>query len=413
MDLERARRLYETDRRDQARLERVALPPAAGGARGDRRAAAALNRYPDPVRGAAARRSPSATTSTRPGSRSRNGSCEILLAAARGAAASPAPRSSTPGRRSRCTRTSPPLTGATRDPGAAGRRDEHDLDAMLAEITAATRLVLVCNPNNPTGTYLPADADRRLRRARCPTHVDRDPRRGLHRVQTVDDPDATVDLLARYPNLVLLRTFCKVYGLAGLRVRLRARARRSFRAAVDAVRQPFSVNAVAQAAGGRGAPPPGRRHRAGRARPSPSASTSRSGCASSASRTAEIAGQLLLDRPRRPRRGAEIVDGARRAAACSSAPARRSGGPGHIRVTYGTAEENERFLAALRRACSERRSARLSPAAPRVVQTRADGIDADTTDFARPRGRPFGMRIPGPGDLARRSAGQHCPSTCS
>ena len=66
--------------------------------------------------------------------------------------------------------------------------------------------------------------------------------------QTDDDPDATVDLLAELPNLVVLRTFSKFYGLAGLRVGY-AIGSAKFRAAVDAVRQPFSVNALAQAAG--------------------------------------------------------------------------------------------------------------------------------------------------------------------
>ena len=66
--------------------------------------------------------------------------------------------------------------------------------------------------------------------------------------QTNDDPDATLDLLADFPNLVVLRTFSKCYGLAGLRVGY-AIGSANFRAAVDAVRQPFSVNALAQAAG--------------------------------------------------------------------------------------------------------------------------------------------------------------------
>jgi histidinol-phosphate aminotransferase len=65
--------------------------------------------------------------------------------------------------------------------------------------------------------------------------------------QLDDDPDTTVDLRREFPNLVLLRTFSKVYGLAGVRVGY-ALCSPGFRAAVDAVRQPFSVNAVAQAA---------------------------------------------------------------------------------------------------------------------------------------------------------------------
>ena len=65
--------------------------------------------------------------------------------------------------------------------------------------------------------------------------------------QTHEDPDATLDLLAALPNVVLLRTFSKCYGLAGLRVGY-ALCSPQFRAAVDAVRQPFSVNTLAQAA---------------------------------------------------------------------------------------------------------------------------------------------------------------------
>ena len=65
--------------------------------------------------------------------------------------------------------------------------------------------------------------------------------------QADDDPDATVDLLAEFPNLVVLRTFSKVHGLAGLRCGY-ALCSAKFRGAVDAVRQPFSVNELAQTA---------------------------------------------------------------------------------------------------------------------------------------------------------------------
>ena len=66
--------------------------------------------------------------------------------------------------------------------------------------------------------------------------------------QTVEDPDASLDLLRRFDNLVILRTFSKVYGLAGLRVGLSRSGSEEFQAAVDRVRQPFSVNHLAQAA---------------------------------------------------------------------------------------------------------------------------------------------------------------------
>ena len=64
----------------------------------------------------------------------------------------------------------------------------------------------------------------------------------------LDDPDATLDLLPQFPNLVLLRTFSKVYGLCGLRVGFGLCGSAEFKRAVDQVRQPFFCNAAAQAA---------------------------------------------------------------------------------------------------------------------------------------------------------------------
>jgi histidinol-phosphate aminotransferase len=126
-------------------------------------------------------------------------------------------------------------------------RDTHDLDAMAREITAATRMVIVCNPNNPTSTALPFD--------RIAAFVERVPRHvvvvldeAYCEYTALDDPDATVDLLPRHPNLVLLRTFSKVYGLCGLRVGFALCGSEELPRAVDQVRQPFFCNAAAQAA---------------------------------------------------------------------------------------------------------------------------------------------------------------------
>jgi histidinol-phosphate aminotransferase len=126
-------------------------------------------------------------------------------------------------------------------------RHEHDLDAMAREITAATRLVIVCNPNNPTSTALPyaqiADFV-----AQVPRHIAVILDEAYCEYNTLDDPDATLDLLKKHPNLVLLRTFSKVYGLCGLRVGFALCGDQSFVQAVDQVRQPFFCNAAAQAA---------------------------------------------------------------------------------------------------------------------------------------------------------------------
>ncbi len=127
-------------------------------------------------------------------------------------------------------------------------QDRHDLAAMAREVTVATRLVLVCNPNNPTSTALPlsdieaflADIPRQvaviLDEAYCEFSLQ------------LGDPYASLELLARHPNLVLLRTFSKVYGLAGLRVGYGLCGTETFCTAVDQVRQPFYLNVAAQAA---------------------------------------------------------------------------------------------------------------------------------------------------------------------
>jgi histidinol-phosphate aminotransferase len=126
--------------------------------------------------------------------------------------------------------------------------DRHDLDAILAEITVATRLVLVCNPNNPTSTALRLDEVAAFL-DRVPSHVcvilDE---AYCEFALALGDTYASVDLLRRHANLVLLRTFSKVYGLAGLRVGYALCGSPDFRVAVDQVRQPFYLNAAAQAA---------------------------------------------------------------------------------------------------------------------------------------------------------------------
>ena len=126
--------------------------------------------------------------------------------------------------------------------------DRHDLDAIATEVTVATRLVLICNPNNPTSTAIGLDADRRVHAA-DPSHVAVILDEAYCEFSlTLGDTYASLELLRKYPNLVLLRTFSKVYGLAGLRVGYALCGAEDFRVAVDQVRQPFYLNAAAQAA---------------------------------------------------------------------------------------------------------------------------------------------------------------------
>jgi histidinol-phosphate aminotransferase len=126
--------------------------------------------------------------------------------------------------------------------------DRHDLPAMAREITVATRLVLICNPNNPTSTALELEAVTDFLNE-IPRHVcvilDE---AYCEFALSLGDPYASLELLRRFPNLVLLRTFSKVYGLAALRVGYALCGSPEFRVAVDQVRQPFYLNAAAQAA---------------------------------------------------------------------------------------------------------------------------------------------------------------------
>ncbi|MUL46642.1 pyridoxal phosphate-dependent aminotransferase [Mycobacterium sp. CBMA293] len=122
----------------------------------------------------------------------------------------------------------------------------HDLDAMLAAITDRTRLIFVCNPNNPTSTVLdPAKLAEFV--AKVPPHI----------LVVLDEayveyirdgllPDS-LGLVRKHPNVVVLRTFSKAYGLAGLRIGY-AVAHEDIVTALGKVYVPFTATNVSQAA---------------------------------------------------------------------------------------------------------------------------------------------------------------------
>ncbi len=121
----------------------------------------------------------------------------------------------------------------------------HDLDAMLAAITPNTRIVFVANPNNPTGTTASREELARFVNA-VPTNV----LLALDEayIEFLNEP---LDLLPEIrnggkPNLLLMRTFSKIYGLAGLRIGYGI-GHPDFIAALEKIRQPFNINLVAQA----------------------------------------------------------------------------------------------------------------------------------------------------------------------
>jgi histidinol-phosphate aminotransferase len=125
----------------------------------------------------------------------------------------------------------------------------YDLDAMLARVGPRTRMVYVCNPNNPTGTYVD--------RERLTAFVDALPEHVLcvvdeayHEYVTADDyPDSIGELVVRggRGNVMVLRTMSKIYGLAGLRIGWGVGPEHVVRA-IDTVRGPFEMNALANEA---------------------------------------------------------------------------------------------------------------------------------------------------------------------
>ncbi|MFD0670402.1 histidinol-phosphate transaminase [Cohnella sp. GCM10027633] len=122
----------------------------------------------------------------------------------------------------------------------------HDLPAMLARVTDKTKIVWVCNPNNPTGTIVSKDE--------LVTFLDQVPQNVMVVLdeaycEYIEDPSYPdgLELLPKYPNLVLLRTFSKIYGLAALRVGYGI-ARADVIRAVNPIRPPFNTSRVGQAA---------------------------------------------------------------------------------------------------------------------------------------------------------------------
>ena len=121
----------------------------------------------------------------------------------------------------------------------------HDLPAMLRAITPQTRVMFVANPNNPTGTLIPKQEIENLVRE-VPEHVLLVMDEAY--LEFIDDPPHLVELVrsGARPNLVLMRTFSKIYGLAGLRLGYGI-AHPAIASAFEKIRQPFNINALIQA----------------------------------------------------------------------------------------------------------------------------------------------------------------------
>lgn len=306
-----------------------------------REAASSMNRYPDPDATALRRRLADRHETDPARIAVSNGSCEILLAAA-AALLEPGAEIVYAWPAFSMYPNLAAMSGAREIRVPLQEDQTHDLEAMLAEVTAATQLVIVCNPNNPTATYLPLPEIKAFVE-RVPDHVTVILDEAYIRFQLEDDPEDSVDLLKGHANLVILRTFSKSHSLAGLRVGY-ALCSPEFRAAVDAVRQPFSVNALAQAAA--------------------------IAALANEDRVDRQIEQAIIERMRVEGGLAELgltttlsqanfswislgenraevedaVVGVLAQAGIIVRPGRLLGGPGWLRASYGTPEQNDRFL---------------------------------------------------------------------
>ncbi|WP_112874849.1 histidinol-phosphate transaminase [Paracoccus endophyticus] len=137
-------------------------------------------------------------------------------------------------------RISAMAAGAT--PVAVGERDRTtDIDALIAGATPATRLIFVANPNNPTGTMVPLDELERLALAVPQAILVID---AAYAEYVGGDYDGGADLATRLPNVVMTRTFSKIYGLGGLRVGW-AYGPREIIDVLNRIRGPFNLSGPA------------------------------------------------------------------------------------------------------------------------------------------------------------------------
>ena len=217
----------------------------------------------------------------------------------------------------------------------------HDLEAMAKTIDDETYVAWIANPNNPTGTFAPhGQVEAFLRRVPERVLVVLD--EAYNEYLTPDLRFDTVKLIKRHPNLVVTRTFSKAYGLAGLRVGY-ALAHPSVADVMNRVRQPFNVNSIALAAA--------------RAALDDMEFVARSYAENLQGMRQLEEGAKRLGLDYIPSHGNFLTIRVGKAAEVYKKLLKRGvivrpvgGGyqlPEHLRVTIGTAQENERFLGAL------------------------------------------------------------------
>ncbi len=217
----------------------------------------------------------------------------------------------------------------------------HDLDAMAALVNERTRLVFIANPNNPTGTWVDSAALHAFLKSMPQTTLVVLDEAYIEYVEDASFPDAS-RWLHEFPNLVVTRTFSKAYGLAGLRVGY-ALSHPGVAGLLNRVRQAFNVNSLALAAATAALDDDEHLQK--------SIELNHAGMAQLA------AGLDRLPVTRVPSRGNFVlIDCKRPAGPLYEAilrqgvivrPVANYGLPNHLRITVGTAAQNQRMLAAL------------------------------------------------------------------
>lgn len=229
---------------------------------------------------------------------------------------------------------------------APARDYGHDLDALGDLIGPRTRVVWIANPNNPTGTWLSADRLYDFIAALPRTCVVVVDEAYTDYVEAPDFPDAT-HWLAEFPNLIVTRTFSKVHGLAALRVGYGI-SDPGVADLLNRVRQPFNLNALAQAAA-LAALDDAEHLAASIALNREGMDQLRRGCDGLGLGYIPSVGNFLTIDLGRP--AAAIYQSLLREG-CITRPVANYGLPNHLRVTIGLQAENARLLAALERVLS-------------------------------------------------------------
>jgi histidinol-phosphate aminotransferase len=220
----------------------------------------------------------------------------------------------------------------------------HDLNAFHALITDRTRMIFIANPNNPTGTFTTSD-ELLAFLEKVPAHIIVVVDEAYAEYVSRDDYPVAIDWLKRFPNLVITRTFSKIYGLAGLRVGY-AISHPELAEILNRVRQPFNVNSLGQVAAIAALADHEFVQRARALNQSGLVELTEKFTAMGLSVVPSIGNFVLVDlgRPAAP-----IYEALLRAGIIVR-PVANYGFPNHLRITVGLPEQNQRVVANLKNA---------------------------------------------------------------